>query len=299
MQPEIPGHEPFKKIWREPQIVITREDIIDYEHSQKANQVQRSDVEKNKTKDECRTTPESLTDRLMDLRNSLLESHIVRQQLQTPKKYCNNTKDSDLVVQSNVSNTLSQDSDWAIPQYSMSKSVPSFPLIGAMPHMGVLPKIPSSQERCLSFLPDRLRLLEETRYVPETDEGDNSFWLSHRCCNSPRGKTVVYCLQKQLFYNTSSHKLHIATHWRRATCLLAHFVWNLIHSWYYGTYHIGDQRRLRRACASAQSRQSHRCSQYRSRRRVRPIIRHLAPPDGCACAFEEQIYPNISRLILI
>ena len=31
-------------------------------------------------------------------------------------------------------------------------------------------------------------------------------------------------------------------------------------SWDYGTYHIGDQRRLRRACASAQSRQSLCCS---------------------------------------
>ena len=31
-------------------------------------------------------------------------------------------------------------------------------------------------------------------------------------------------------------------------------------SWDSGTYHIGDQRRLRRACASAQTRQSLRCS---------------------------------------
>ena len=31
-------------------------------------------------------------------------------------------------------------------------------------------------------------------------------------------------------------------------------------SWDYGTYHIGDQRWLRRPCASAQSRQSLRCS---------------------------------------
>ena len=31
-------------------------------------------------------------------------------------------------------------------------------------------------------------------------------------------------------------------------------------SWDYGTYHIGDQRRLRRACTSAQSRKSLRCS---------------------------------------
>ena len=31
-------------------------------------------------------------------------------------------------------------------------------------------------------------------------------------------------------------------------------------SWDYGTYHIGDQRRLRWACASAQSHHSLRCS---------------------------------------
>ena len=35
---------------------------------------------------------------------------------------------------------------------------------------------------------------------------------------------------------------------------------NWASSWDYGTYHIGDQRRLRRACASAQSRQSLPCS---------------------------------------
>ena len=29
---------------------------------------------------------------------------------------------------------------------------------------------------------------------------------------------------------------------------------------------------------------------YRSRRRVQPKIRHLAPLDGCACAFEEWVY---------
>ena len=34
----------------------------------------------------------------------------------------------------------------------------------------------------------------------------------------------------------------------------------LTSSWDYGTYHIGDQRWLRRACAYAQSRQSLRCS---------------------------------------
>ena len=50
--------------------------------------------------------------------------------------------------------------------------------------------------------------------------------------------------------------------------------------WDYGTYHIGDQRRLRRACASAQSRQSLHRSQQKawigSRRRVRPKIKRMA-----------------------
>ena len=55
-------------------------------------------------------------------------------------------------------------------------------------------------------------------------------------------------------------------------------------SWDYGTYRIGDQRRLRRACASAQSHKSLRCSHmtYGSRQRVRPKIRHLAP-TGWLC----------------
>ena len=29
---------------------------------------------------------------------------------------------------------------------------------------------------------------------------------------------------------------------------------------------------------------------YGSRRRIRPKIRHLAPSDGCACAFDERVY---------
>ena len=61
-------------------------------------------------------------------------------------------------------------------------------------------------------------------------------------------------------------------------------------SWDYGTYHIGDQRRLRRACASAQSRQSLRWSHTQSMERVRPKNRHLAQLDSCACAFKEWVY---------
>ena len=51
--------------------------------------------------------------------------------------------------------------------------------------------------------------------------------------------------------------------------------------------------KLRRACASAQSQLqpllfAH--MRYGSRRRVRLKIRHLAPLDGCTCAFEEWEY---------
>ena len=54
----------------------------------------------------------------------------------------------------------------------------------------------------------------------------------------------------------------------------------------------GRQRRLRWACASAQSRQSLHCSHTRSRQRVWPKIRHLAPLDGCAWVFEEWVYED-------
>ena len=61
-------------------------------------------------------------------------------------------------------------------------------------------------------------------------------------------------------------------------------------SWDYGTYHIGDQRRLRRALASVQSRQSLCCSRSQTWSmevdgRVRPKIRRLAQLDGCTCTF--------------
>ena len=61
-------------------------------------------------------------------------------------------------------------------------------------------------------------------------------------------------------------------------------------SWDYGTYCISDQRRLRhiRPVSPEPSLFSH--MKYGSRRRVQPKIRHLAPLDCCACAFEEWVY---------
>ena len=72
-------------------------------------------------------------------------------------------------------------------------------------------------------------------------------------------------------------------------------------SWDYGTYHIGDQRRLRQACASAQSRQSLCCLHTWSievDEGSDKKIRHLAPLDGCTCVFEvteDEKYHNLMR----
>ena len=79
-------------------------------------------------------------------------------------------------------------------------------------------------------------------------------------------------------------------------------------SWDYGTYHTGDQWRLRRACAFTQSRQSLCCShtvlpkpllfahmKYGSRWKVRPNIRHLASLDGCTANTDQPA--NLQGLI--
>ena len=52
-------------------------------------------------------------------------------------------------------------------------------------------------------------------------------------------------------------------------------------SWDYGTYH---------RCAGSPEPSLFAYIKNGSRRRVQPKIRHLAPLDGCACAFEEWIY---------
>ena len=65
-------------------------------------------------------------------------------------------------------------------------------------------------------------------------------------------------------------------------------------SWDYGTYHIGNQQRRRRACAFAQSRQSLSClhtwSMEVDERSDQKSDKDLAQLDGCACVFEERVY---------
>ena len=64
----------------------------------------------------------------------------------------------------------------------------------------------------------------------------------------------------------------------------ARYIW--ASSWGYGTYRIGDQQRVRHP--PEPSLFTH--MNCRSRQRVRPKIRHLAPLDGWACVLEEWIY---------
>ena len=61
-------------------------------------------------------------------------------------------------------------------------------------------------------------------------------------------------------------------------------------TWDYGTYHIDDQWRLSRACASSFSLFAD--MKYGSRWRVLPKIRHLALLDGCACGLRNEFMEN-------
>ena len=75
---------------------------------------------------------------------------------------------------------------------------------------------------------------------------DYAHWL-RECAGSPEPLLVVCVI-----------KYHNLMSW----LILGYLSYdnNWASSWDYGTYHKGDQQRLRRACASAQSRQSLHCS---------------------------------------
>ena len=224
MQPQIQIQEPFKKSWSVPRIIVTREDVMNYETSQKQKCTQqweninarKSKIQSmmtNEQNEECLMSTEMLQDRLMDLQNTLLQSQIVRRQLQTPKKYFDNTHDSNLIFRSDVSNTNSQVYDRISPlfsmsmsdvsttsskfcdrisqQHSMSGSLPSSPLTGEIPTMMSSPTIPSNPERHFNFVPERLRFREETRHLTESDEVDNGFRLYQGSCYSPQGKIAT------------------------------------------------------------------------------------------------------------
>ena len=229
MQPQIQIQEPFRKSWSEPQIIVTRDDLRNYENTQTQTYAPQMNViddvqsqtQSMSTKEEtgdCRTSTEMLQDRLMDLQNSLLQATIVKQQLRTPNKHCDNINDScsslisgvsttkskmcDRIIQqhsmsrSEVSTTNSRVCDRIIPQHSMSRSLPSSPLLGEIPNMTSSPTIATTLERHFNFVPERLRFLDETRQRTESDEVDNGFRLSQGFCYSPQSKSASNCLHR-------------------------------------------------------------------------------------------------------
>ena len=100
-------------------MIVTREDILKYENSLEEKCAQQKEIPGNSNSemnnlsdawqaiDNQTKTERIIQDRLMDLRNSLLQSQLVQHQLLTPTKQCDITHDSDLDLRSFVSCTQS------------------------------------------------------------------------------------------------------------------------------------------------------------------------------------------------
>ena len=204
MQTCIPIHEPFRKAWNEPQIIVTQEDIVEYEKSQNCvsqtgtNNTSESQVKSRLNSnglDNDPTRKEIVQRRLMDLQNSLLRSRMVEQRLQTPKKECGNAcaDDSGLSSRLLVSTANSENFDRVIPNYSMSRSrsLPASPVCGELPNTTLSPKIPCSPHGHFSFIPETLRFLEDLEQLQEADDVDNGVRQSQGCFAIPQGKFAV------------------------------------------------------------------------------------------------------------
>ena len=94
---------------------------------------------------------------------------------------------------------------------------------------------------------------------------------------------MLHCYLHNAYLNSLTEGFQIVFSLMNCELLLLVAIW--ASSWDYGTYHIGDQHP--RSLARAFAVRTH--IKYGSRRRFRSKIRHLAPPDGCACAFEEWV----------
>lgn len=166
MESKIQIHDPFKKTWSEPQIIISREDEIEYEKSLAKDQSQSRHSD-NLSESETQTLVEN---RLEELRNALRQSEFIKMQMCTPKK-CDNILNRTNLPPSN-SNTPSQGSDWMIPEWSKSRSLPSSPMLGSVSPVHSPTRISSIQQTCFNF-PHTLRQIQEN----ERDEIDSGYRL--------------------------------------------------------------------------------------------------------------------------
>ena len=204
MQTRIPVQERFRKSWNEAQVIVTHEDIAEYENSKKQICVPHTET-KNSSESQIKsrlntndmdnehTRKEILQKRLMDLQNSLLQFRMVEQRLQIPKKQCGNAcaEDSNFSPRSVMSTASSENFNWIIPSYSVSKSLPSSPVGGTLPNTTFSPTVPTSPHGHFSFIPENLRFLEESEYLSEAHEIDNGFRQTQGCFDLPQGKFSV------------------------------------------------------------------------------------------------------------
>ena len=188
MQTCIPIHEPFRKAWKEPQIIVTQEDLVEYEKSQTCvSQTETNNTSESQVKsrlnsnglDNDPTRKEIVQRRLMDLQNSLLRSRMVEQRLQTPKKERGNACADDSGLSSRLLVSNSEHFD-RVPNYSMSRSrsLPASPVSGALPNTPLPPEIPCSPHGHFSFIPETLRFHEDLEQLQEAE-----FDVLKYCCN--------------------------------------------------------------------------------------------------------------------
>ena len=205
MTSHIQIHEPFKKTWSEPQIIVSREDEIEYENNRLASK-KTQEIQSDKLSDS--DAQKEVCKRLEELRNSLLHSEFLKQQLCTPKKCDNVLLERTRVA--NVSHSPSQDSDWMIPEIAKSRSLPSSPVLGSVSPVQSPSKIHSMHKRCFSFLPENIREIQESRRSPERDEVDNgSLQTSLRnisCQGEKIIEILVQCTSVLTVYASSERK---------------------------------------------------------------------------------------------
>ena len=214
MQPQIQIQEPFKKTWSEPQIIVTQDDILNYENTLIGEKGILQGENADNLKSEANTLSDVrqdgdyeaqketlIQDRLIDLRNSLLQSQIVNGQFHTPKKHCVNTqhtRDSDLDFQSSTPSAYSLNSNRNVSHQPVSRSLPVSPVCGESPKMTSLPRAPYNRETHFSFIPERLRILEDFRNILENDEVDYGVRPSQGYCNSPQGRVACSYLHVKI-----------------------------------------------------------------------------------------------------
>ena len=200
MQTRIPVHEPFRKSWNEAQVIVTQKDIAEYENSKKQTCVPQTEA-KNTSESQIKnrlntndmgdsdTSTEMLQRKFMDIQNLLLHSRMEEQRLQTPKTQCGYAEDSKLSPRSVMPTANSENFDRTIPNYSMSRSLPSSPVCGDLPITTLSPKMPSSPHGHFSFIPETVQFLEYLEQLQENDEVENGFRHSQGCL--PQGKFSV------------------------------------------------------------------------------------------------------------